>query len=289
MKYLRLILLLLFLNGLHAQDTFPPMNVELLINNSMNLTVKQGFPLVFDITISNESARDLKIARTIFEDEINDAPDSVQFKIDSLLAEATFRDENHSWDELILFTVKTPNNEVIDLRSKLHYLSQENNKAILQNGSDIVRISYGLDPEDSVIFKQSKYIIKVGLRKYHSNEHLASLWSNQVKLKVKLTGIKSTSQLADEKKYFIFSYFLARKRCSDAREIANSFGSTIFTPSELLILQADLYECEGDIIKALDYLNKALDIIIEENKYDPPDLLWDRIEYLQKLIYKGGS
>lgn len=289
MKQIIILLCISFAANVQAQKDLANFSIHFTINTDQKAEIRPGFPLILDISVSNPEARKMNQIASIFSTQIDTFPGHQKKKIDSVLAGYNLGTSSQPWyDELTVLCYPENNQDsLIELVYQVLYPFPASQ--IVLDGNAIERIALGVDPENTANLQSGKYKLEVVRLPNYSPAIMDTVRSNSVQLSIAAPAITTFEELSDKDKYFIFKYFLQRKRCVDARELMGKIDQDAYSFVTNRIMSAELEECDGRIREALHFYYEALENYNEETQYGPSEYLWDKIHSLQEQLLMEGK
>jgi tetratricopeptide (TPR) repeat protein len=291
--------IVLLYNNVNAGPT-----LNLLLSGEEEYTLKQGYPLVFDITIVDYFAQSMyseNIARAAEKQKLdseltagNITQDVYSEKIEKLdqitLNPTIFGTDEKPWfnDVFFLYSTSDTTWQKLDWQYIPLIIPKSENYVEI-NQTDIAYLGIGIDPEQTMKIALASYNIKAGIltdNTVTSDKLPDTLWSTPVKLNISGAAGKTTTW-SYEARRDLAMYWLRRGEYQKALDDANYLLTQQPKDINALQIKADAFAGLGNILEAIDIFQQAIELFDAKDPQPscPPDYL---IERYQELIWQIG-
>ncbi len=294
------------ISQLEAEDVPPLPDLSLQIDNSRELEVFGGTPLIFTVRVANQRAANAVstlqahkaylslIQEKLAKGEISASDAQPMLELARQKPEVKIvclGTSDQGWEKFLHFEVQTPGSPFAPVDWGLTLVQPPEAKSVLLDGSSNAEVNYALNPQAAAQVPPGEYLLQAVLEVAAATTLPQELWRGRVaSVPVKLKISPSSAQpSAVDRANMNMQRAEFFSTTSDWANALQSAQATLKDDPKLIraqMIQGEAKEAQGDLAGARDAFSQALRLFDQQNpnSYEEPQYLIYKIATLDQRL-----
>lgn len=289
------------------EDKIPALpDISMQINRTHEMTIYQGIPLIFSITLANQRAMNSALKNVANENHIKELQAAVsrveinrekaEKIISSLRQKEEIRvirlgDEQTGWEQFVRFEIRLPDGKQQPLAWPLKLVAQPKEETVTLDDKNTFQLDYAFEPAGAAQVQKGEYQIVAVLEvpaetKLPSDRWRGRVESEPVKLKINEKPARLSKEEEERFNLDLARYFMTAGDVKNALDHAQKAMTVNPKSIPALIETGDAKEASGDLEGALSAYQKAMQEFYQQypDSYEAPEyLIYKTTSLMEKL------